>query len=357
MALVDDIRGEQRDDQRWRAVMARDKDADGTFVFAVRTTGIYCRPSCPARRPKRENVELLDSPALAEAAGFRPCKRCRPADGDEGSDITALIAAACRHIERSRSLPSVTELAQTAMMSRAHFQRTFKAVTGLTPKGYAEAVRTRRLHAELAGAPTVTDAMYASGFSSSGRFYESARDRLGMPPAAYRAGGLDVTIAFAVAGTSLGAVLVAGTDAGICAVLLGDDPDLLARDLQDRFPRAALGPGDERFHRWVAAVVGQIERPDAASALPLDVQGTAFQRQVWEALRSVPVGTTTTYAELARRIGRPTAVRAVAQACGANHLAVLVPCHRVVRTDGSLSGYRWGVDRKAELLRREAPSL
>lgn len=341
------------DEARWQAVLARDPASDGAFVFAVRTTGIYCRPSCPARRPNRANVSFYERPDRAEAAGFRACKRCRPNGEGLASDTAKRVAAACRHIEGSVALPSVADLAAVAAMSPSHFQRTFKAVTGVTPLAYAEAVRTRRLHQELAAADSVTQALYAAGFSSSGRFYESSLQRLGMDPTEYRRGAPAVEIRFAVAATTLGAVLVAGTPRGLCAVLLGDDPELLAMDLQDRFPLADLQPGDEDFHRWVAVVVAQVEQPAAACDLPLDLQGTAFQRQVWEALREVPHGTTATYRDIAVAVGKPRSARAVAQACASNHLAVLVPCHRVVRADGQLSGYRWGVERKAELLRRE----
>lgn len=342
------------DDARWRAVLARDADADGHFVYAVRTTGVYCRPSSPTRLPRRANVEFFDSPREAEAAGYRASRRQQ--DGpDAARERTALIARACRLIESAETPPSLADLAMQAGMSPFHFHRVFKAETGLTPKAYASARRARRLREEL-GTPdaSVTDAIYEAGFNSNSRFYEASDQLLGMRARDYRAGGAGAVIRFAVGQCSLGAILVAQSQRGICAILLGDDPDALVRDLQDQFPRARLIGGDTGFERLVAQVVGFVEAPSVGLNLPLDVRGTAFQERVWQALREIPPGRTASYAEIAQRIGAPRAVRAVAQACGANHIAVAIPCHRVIRRDGDLSGYRWGVERKRALLGREA---
>ncbi len=339
------------EDGRWAAVVAR-QDAD--FYYSVRTTGVYCRPSCGARRPRRENVAFHASPADAERAGFRPCRRCRPDEAPAAERRAATIAAACRTIESTADAPAVDALAAAAGMTRSHFHRTFKAVTGLTPKAYAAEVRARRVRAALATSATVADAIYDAGFGSNGRFYATSTAALGMTPTSYRAGGDGATIRFRVGECSLGSVLVAATAAGVCAILLGDDADVLVRQLEDRFPKATLTAGDATFDRWMSAVVALVDDPRTGRDLPLDVRGTAFQRRVWEALRAIPAGSTATYAEIATAIGAPTAVRAVAGACAANPLAVAVPCHRVVRTDGSLSGYRWGVERKRLLLEREA---
>ena len=276
---------------------------------------------------------------------------------EHATDVSArqrqAVTRACRLIERSDELPSLDRLAAAAGLSRFHFHRVFKRLTGVTPKAYADGQRARRLRDGLAAGASVTAAMYGAGFNSSGRFYASSAARLGMRPSAARAGGAGTTIRFAVGECSLGAVLVAATEVGVCMIALGDEPDRLVRALQDRFPKAALAGGDAGFQRWVAAVVGLVEQPALGLDLPLDIRGTAFQLRVWEALRAIPPGETASYAQVARRIGRPGASRAVAAACASNPVAVAIPCHRVVRTDGSLSGYRWGVQRKAALLERE----
>jgi len=341
-------------DPRWAAVVARDAAADGSFVYAVRTTGVYCRPSCAARTARAENVEFHRSPGEAEQAGFRPCKRCRPDEPPRAQRQVALVAALCRMIERAPEIPSLDALARHAGLSPSHLHRVFKAVTGLTPKAYAAAHRARRMRSELAQRATVTDAIYGAGFGSNGRFYAQSNALLGMTPTRYRAGGADTEIRFAVGQCALGAILVAASTRGVCAIALGDDPEVLVRELQDRFPRAQLVGDDPDFAALVAQVVGCVEAPGTGVELPLDVRGTAFQQRVWQALREIPAGTTLTYGELARRIGAPRAVRAVAGACAANTLAVAIPCHRVVRTDGALSGYRWGIARKRALLDREA---
>ena len=341
-------------DPRWSAVVARDPDADGRFVYAVRTTGVYCRPSCAARTARPENVEFHASPSAAEQAGFRPCKRCRPDEPPRSERDAACVADLCRLIEHADEAPRLDALARHAGLSPWHVHRLFKTFTGLTPKAYAAAHRARRVRAGLARGATVTDAVYGAGYNSNGRFYAEADAVLGMTPSRYRAGGADTEIRFAVGQCTLGAILVAASARGVCAISLGDDPQALVRELQDRFAHAELVGGDAGFEALVAQVVGLVEAPGLGVELPLDVRGTAFQVRVWQALREIPAGTTLSYGELARRIGVPRAVRAVAGACAANALAVAIPCHRVVRTDGGLSGYRWGVERKRALLAREA---
>ncbi|WP_413704957.1 bifunctional DNA-binding transcriptional regulator/O6-methylguanine-DNA methyltransferase Ada [Pseudomonas sp. Pseusp16] len=341
-------------DPRWAAVVARDPKADGQFVYAVKTTGIYCNPSSLARLPKPHNVEFFDSAEQAQAAGYRPSKRATKDQSELAAQHAATVAAACRQIESAETLPALGELAEAAGLSSFHFHRVFKAVTGLTPKGYADAHRSRKVRERLADGGSVTDALYDAGFNSNSRFYEAADHLLGMKPGDYRAAGQNNDIRFAVGQCSLGAILVAQSERGVCAILLGDDPHQLVCDLQDKFRRANLIGADHQFEQLIARVVGFIEAPAIGLDLPLDVRGTAFQERVWQALREIPVGSTASYADVAQRIGSPKAVRAVAQACGANNLAVAIPCHRVVRSDGHLSGYRWGVERKRQLLERES---
>lgn len=339
--------------QRWQAVLARDPAADGWFYYGVITTGVYCRPSCASRRARRDNVRFYDSREEAERAGFRPCKRCRPDLPSARNRHADLVARACRIIEQAEETPGLVELARRIGLSPHHFHRLFKRLTGLTPRQYAAAEHERRVRDGLVAGNSVTRAVVDAGYSSSGRFHAHADGALGMTPGRYRAGGAGATIRFAVGECSLGAILVAASDRGICAISLGDDPDALARDLQDRFPNADLIGGDAGFEAEVARVVGFVEAPELELGLPLDIRGTAFQKRVWQALRAIPPGETATYAEIAERIGAPRAVRAVAGACAANKLAVAIPCHRVVRADGGLSGYRWGVERKRMLLERE----
>ena len=341
-------------DPRWAAVVARDRRADGTFYYSVETTGVYCRPSCPSRRASPKNVRFHQTTADAERAGFRPCRRCKPDQPPLEQVHAATIARICRVIETAEEPPRLAALAERAGLSPYHFHRVFKAVTGVTPRAYAAAQRTVRVRRELeTRGKSVTEAIYDAGFSSGGRFYATSDQLLGMTPTDYRAGGADLVIRFAVGECSLGSILVAQSAKGVCAILLGDDPEGLVRDLQDRFPRATLVGGDTAFESTVARVIGLVDAPARGLDLPLDVRGTAFQHRVWQALRDIPAGSTATYTEIADRIGAPNAARAVAQACGANPLAVAIPCHRVVRTDGSLSGYRWGVDRKRRLLEKE----
>lgn len=340
-------------DPRWAAVIARDPRADGEFVYSVKTTGVYCRPSCPSRRARAENVRFHATCEDAERAGFRPCKRCRPGEASLAERHARIVAGICRVIEGAEQPPRLAVLAARAGLSPFHLHRVFKAVTGLTPRAYAAAHRARRVTRALRRGCSVTEAIFDAGFNSSGRFYESAAELLGMTPRQYRAGGRDAEIRFAIGQCSLGSILVACSARGVCAILLGEDPDALARELQDGFPRAHLIGGDARFERLVARVVDHVENPALGLDLPLDVRGTVFQRRVWQALRAIPAGTTVSYGELAKRIGAPRSARAVARACAANTLAVAIPCHRVVSAGGGLSGYRWGVERKRELLRRE----
>lgn len=341
-------------DACWSAVLARDATSDGTFVYSVASTGVYCRPSCSARRPLRKNVRFHASCAEAEAEGFRPCKRCRPREPSGECRQTELIAAACRRLETADDVPSLGQLADAAGLSPYHFHRVFKAATGVTPRAYAMAHRNKRVRDGLNEARTVTAAIHEAGFNSAGRFYATANAVLGMTPTAFRAGGASTTIRFAVGPCSLGHVLVAASDKGIVAILLGDEPEPLIRDLEARFPSATLVGADRAFERLAGRAIASVETPGKALDLPLDIRGTAFQHRVWQALTEIPPGTTQTYAEIAERIGAPTAVRAVARACAANPIAVVVPCHRVVRTGGALSGYRWGIARKRALLDKEA---
>jgi len=342
------------EDPRWAAILARDPKADGLFVYGVKTTGVYCRPSSASRLPRPENIEFFDTAAHAEAAGYRPSKRAAGDQTQLAAHHAQVVANACRHIESADTAPSLNTLAAQAGLSAFHFHRVFKSVTGLTPKGYASAHRSRKVRDGLKGQHSVTDALYDAGFNSNSRFYESANRLLGMKPSDYKAGGTNSEILFAVGQCSLGAILVAQSTRGVCAILLGDDPDALVRDLQDQFPKANLVGADRRFEQLIAQVVGFIEAPALGLDLPLDLRGTAFQERVWQALREIPVGSTASYAQIAERIGAPKSFRAVAQACGANSLAVAIPCHRVVRSNGDVSGYRWGVERKRQLLARES---
>jgi AraC family transcriptional regulator, regulatory protein of adaptative response / methylated-DNA-[protein]-cysteine methyltransferase len=343
-----------KNDPRWQSVVNRDRSADGTFFYSVKTTGVYCRPSCGGRVARPENVAFYRTPEEAERAGFRPCKRCKPNQIGSMDENVAKIAKACRLIEKSETVPSLKELADSAEMSPYHFHRVFKSTTGVTPAAYARSHRNQRVRTSLERNTNVTDAIYDAGFNSSSRFYENSNQLLGMTPRKFKTGGTETDIHFAIGECSLGSILVAQSKKGVCSILIGDDAEKLARDLQDQFPKANLIGGDDRYNDLVAKVVGLIEKPHTGLDLPLDIRGTAFQQRVWEALQQIPPGSTVTYTEIAKKIGMPKAVRAVAQACGANALAVAIPCHRVIRNDGSLSGYRWGVDRKRALLGREA---
>jgi AraC family transcriptional regulator of adaptative response/methylated-DNA-[protein]-cysteine methyltransferase len=309
-------------DSRWAAVAARDPKADGKFYYSVETTGVYCRPSCAARLARPEHVRFHETCEEAENAGFRPCKRCRPDQASLAEQQATKIAAACRRIENSDEEPSLERLSQEAGMSIYHFHRVFKAITGLTPKKYAAAHREKRVRSRLGESGRVTDAIYEAGYNSNGRFYETSNRILGMTPSNYRAGGASTEIWFAVGECSLGSILVARSERGICAILLGDDPDALARDLQDQFPQANLIGRDAEFEQLVSKVVGFVEAPGLGLDLPLDIRGTAFQQRVWQELQRIPAGSTASYTHIAELIGSPNSVRAIAKACGENALAV-----------------------------------
>jgi AraC family transcriptional regulator of adaptative response/methylated-DNA-[protein]-cysteine methyltransferase len=349
-------RAATENDPRWAQVVARDRSADGTFWYSVQTTGIYCRPSCPSRTANPKNVALHDDLLSARATGFRACKRCNPDGASQDTQHAALVAKACRLIEQSEEPISLECLAKTIGLSASYFHHLFKATTGLTPKNYAAANRASRVREGLAKGHSVTEVIYDAGFNSSGRFYEKSNEMLGMTPTRYREGGMNEEIKFAIGQSSLGAILVASSAKGVVAILIDDDPNKLARDLQDRFPKARLVGGDRDYEKLVAQVVGLVEAPGIGLNLPLDVRGTAFQQRVWQALQEIPVGKTTSYSDIAAQIGLPNGARAVAGACAANNIAVAIPCHRVVRSDGSLSGYAWGVERKKRLLDAETSS-
>jgi len=340
-------------DRRWASVVARDKAADGTFWYSVATTGVFCRPSCPSRLANPKNVRLFESVAAAEAAGFRACRRCNPDGMSIEAANNAIVAKACKLLDEAVEPLSLAQIAESVELSPHYFHRLFKKATGLTPKAYAVAGRSARLRAGLTKAATVTEAFHDAGYGSNGRFYAASTSVLGMSPTHYRSGGVQEVLTFAVGQCSLGSILVASSAKGVAAILLGDEPEALVRDLEDRFPRARLVGGDAAYERLVAQVVGLVEAPAHGLDLPLDVRGTAFQQRVWLALREIPAGKTETYSSIAERIGAPSSVRAVAGACAANALAVAIPCHRVVRRDGDVSGYRWGVERKRELIERE----
>jgi AraC family transcriptional regulator of adaptative response/methylated-DNA-[protein]-cysteine methyltransferase len=349
-----DQKGAIANDPRWLRVVGRDRSADGVFWYSVATTGVYCRPSCASRTANPKNVAFHDTLASARATGFRPCKRCNPEGDSQKTETVALVAEACRIIERSQASPALSDLAKAVGLSTSYFHRLFKAATGLTPKDYASALRAGRVRENLIRGQSVTEAIYEAGFNSGGHFYEKAKNMLGMTPSRYRAGGAGEDMRFAVGQSSLGAILVASSAKGVASILMGEDPESLVRDLQDRFPKARLIGGDGDYEQLVARVVGFVEAPNIGLDLPLDVRGTAFQQRVWRALGEIPPGKTVSYTQIAHAIGAPTAVRAVAGACAANNLAVAIPCHRVVRNDGTLSGYAWGIDRKRALIEREA---
>ena len=349
-----DMKNLLSNNDRWEALTKRDSLACGEFVYGVLTTGVYCRPNCTSRLPNRENVRFFKSSKEAEQAGFRPCKRCKPEAPDSEQPYTCAVLKACKMIDEADTAPSLKELAHGTGLSVFHFQRLFKKIVGVTPKQYAMEKRSNRIREHLREDSTVTDAMYHAGFGSSSRFYEKATATLGMKPSTYKNGAQDMRIRFAIAPCFLGLVLIAATAQGICAIDLGDTADALKEDLHRRFPKAEFQAPDPDFTAMVAKVLTFLEDPHRGRLdLPLDVQGTAFQRRVWLALQEIPPGDTVSYADIASRVGKPKAARAIAQACAANTLAVAIPCHRVVRGNGQLGGYRWGVERKRVLLGRE----
>lgn len=341
------------DEEKWQAVIARDKQADGVFYFAVATTGVYCRPCCGARRARRENVSFYETQAAAEQSGFRPCKRCRPDHAPSWIRKAELAEKACRFIEAAETPPTLKQVATEVGLSAYHFHRLFKEVTGLTPKAYATSHRARRVKDSLVEQATVTDAIYEAGYGASSRFYEKAPAFLGMTPQQFRRGGPGQTIRYAVRPCALGLMLLAATEKGVCGIALGDDAVTLEQTLRKQFPQASLALGDAPFDAWVDAALTLIETGEPATDLPLDIRGTVFQHKVWSALQTIPRGATLSYKEVAARIGAPNSARAVARACAGNPVAVAIPCHRVVRSDGALGGYRWGIARKRTLLARE----
>jgi len=337
----------------WNAVLERDRSWDGALVYAVRTTGVYCRPSCPSRRPHRHNVTFYESPAVAEEGGYRACIRCQP-DSEYGTTAELRVSMAAEYLERNPDQSITLEaLAGKVGLSPFHLQRTFKRIVGLSPRAFQRALRTERLRGRLKNGDTVSRAVYEAGFGSSRGIYEAGRDALGMTPGEYRRRGRGLHIRYATTASRLGRVLVAATQNGVCAVLLGDDDAALERQLSREFAEAVVSTDAEGLRPWVEEVVRRVEGEHAGAKLPLDLQGTAFQLRVWQALREIPMGVTRTYAEIAAALGRPSAARAVASACAANRAAILVPCHRVVRADGASGGYRWGEERKRRLIEAE----
>ena len=342
--------------QRWRAITSRDPAADNAFVLAVTSTGIFCRPICPARRPRRDRVVFYDAPADARRAGYRACLRCKPEDEAYGQRHAEAIARAASLIRGSDTMPTLAELAKTAKMSVFHFHRLFRRTVGVTTRQFRAQLMVEKAKQSMRGGDSVTAAIYDAGFSSNGRFYEATADRLGMKPKKIGQGGVDESIRFVVRRCDLGLVLVAATSKGICEVWLGDDTGALARRLRDAYPHAKIASRDPIMNELVKIVVGLVETPVNPVKLPLDLRGTAFEMRVWDALRRIPVGETRTYGEIAAAIGHPGASRAVGRACALNHVAVVVPCHRAIGADKSLRGYRWGISRKRKLLEREASS-
>jgi AraC family transcriptional regulator of adaptative response/methylated-DNA-[protein]-cysteine methyltransferase len=341
-------------DARWQAVLAHDRTSDGRFVYAVRSTGIYCRPSCPSRRPRREQVQFFDIPALAEQAGFRACRRCKPGDAPSADPALQLAQRVVRMIDQRPDGPlSLSTLSEAVGKSPHYLHRTFKRVLGITPRQYATARRTARVKRELKGNGTVSRAQYAAGYSSSSRLYERADQQLGMTPGVYQRGGVGVRIGYTLVDTSLGTLLVAGTERGLCAVRFGDSGAALSRDLGREFPEAELVHEDPKVRLWAEVLRAQVNGLKPSGLVPLDVQATAFQSRVWNQLRRIPFGQTRTYRQVAVAIGNRRATRAVARACANNPAALAIPCHRVVRADGGLGGYRWGVERKKTLLEQE----
>jgi AraC family transcriptional regulator of adaptative response/methylated-DNA-[protein]-cysteine methyltransferase len=337
--------------QKWTMVLARDMKADGQFVYAVKSTGIFCRPTCPSRRPRRDQVEFFDSPAEAQRAGYRACRRCTPA---ERNAQIAKVETACRYIDRNlETTLSLSEIARQVNMSPFHFQRLFKRILGISPRQYQQSKRSEKFKEALQTQPRITDAVYEAGYSSSSRAYENAAGRLGMTPTAFRRKGQGEEISFTIVETALGKLLIAATARGLCSVRFGASDAALARELKQEFPAATVLRDDQSLQPLAAQTQGLFRAGGSSQDIALDIRGTAFQRRVWDALQRIPRGETRSYSEIAKQVGRPRAVRAVANACAANPVALVVPCHRVVQKDGSLAGYRWGVERKAALLRSE----
>lgn len=344
------------DDSRWEAVLRKDSGMDGAFVYGVRSTGIFCRPSCPSRRPRREQVRFFPIPEAAEQEGFRSCLRCKPVDAMVRDPHLELVQQVCRRIEsetEDEGAASLSELGEAVGLSPYHLQRVFKRVMGISPRQYAEACRVRRLKESLREGETVTNALYDSGYNSSSGLYGKAADHLGMTPATYRKGGTSTQINYTIAQSPLGRLLVAATERGVCAVRMGDDDTQLEATLREEYHSADIGRDDSVLGEWVEAILAHLSGKQPHLDLPIDVRATAFQWKVWEALRAIPYGSTRSYLQVATAIGQPSAVRAVARACATNPVALVVPCHRVIKEDGSLGGYRWGIERKQTLLDNE----
>jgi len=341
------------DEARWQAVQARDKGAVNEFYYAVKTTGIYCLPGCASRQPKRENILFYDTPDAAVADGFRPCKRCRPDDPAHAGILSDRMVAACRAIELSEEPPSLDALAAEAQLSPFHFQRLFTERVGVSPKVYAQAIRDTKVRETLASGLPVTQAIFDAGYGSASRFYERSKAVLGMPPKAYKKGGQAMDIRYAYAESHFGPVLAAFTEVGLCALDFGESREQLIAALTVRFPQAAIRDGGPHLAGQVAEIVAFLKVPSRGLSLPLDIQGTAFQQRVWKELQQIPAGELRTYTEVAQSLGMPASVRAVASACARNRIAVVIPCHRVVRKGGDLAGYYWGVERKQALIDSE----
>ena len=338
---------------RWNAVVTCDAEADGVFYYSVKTTGVFCRPSCSSRQPLRKNVLFHATAKAARHAGFRPCKRCRPEQTPSDLPQAQAVIKVCRMLESCEQRPPMESLAAETGLSASRLHRVFQNHVGLTPGEYFKAKQSERVRNELSTATDITHAIYRSGYQSNAQFYSDVKETIGMSPTQFRSGGDHVTIRFAIGACSLGEILVAATQRGVCAILLGDDSQEVLNELQDRFPHAELIGGDRDFEKLVGQVLAFVESPQLGVDLPLDIQGTAFQKRVWQAIRKIPLGETQSYSEIAQAIGSPAAARAVANACAANPLAVVIPCHRVVRNDGSVAGYRWSVERRKELLELE----
>ncbi len=345
------------DDKRWKAVVDNNSSADGTFYYAVKTTGVYCRPSCTSRLPNRTNIEYFEKCVDAEKAGYRACKRCKLKANSKRQGIEEKVVLACRIIENGETHLKLDELATRVNLSPYHFHRLFKKIVGVTPKQYASRHQSQRFQQNLKSSPSITDAIYSAGFSSSGSAYDRNQDQLAMKPKDYRSGAVGITISYGLAHCYLGWVIVVATDRGICAIEFGDDPDILPDQVQSRFPKAQLIKADIGFDSLIKEVVDFIKAPEDTFQLPLDIQGTAFQQRVWNVLRQIKPGKTLSYSDIASRIGNPSAVRAVASACGSNKIAVIIPCHRVIAKDGKVSGYRWGTERKKMLLESEKENV
>lgn len=342
------------DDARWQAVIGRDKNADGQFFYAISTTKIYCYPSCPSRLALRSHTLFFENTTTAELAGFRPCKRCKSDQDTPENRDTLIITQACRFIENADVIPSLDTMAQSQNLSRYHFHRLFKSITGVTPRAYAIAHRTAKIRAELTRNTTITNAIYQAGFNGNGRFYATSTKVLGMTATNYKNGGNSETIHYSIGKCSFGSIMIARSEKGICAILIQDDEEPLFDDLKNRFPKATRIEDRSDFKHWLEQVVHFVEAPKKGLELPLDIRGTLFQQRVWQLLQTIPLGTTASYTDIATLLGDPKAVRAVARACAANPIALLIPCHRVVRSDGGISGYRWGVENKRTLIVREA---